>query len=459
MCHFNIKHCIVLFLFTCLITTSCKKAIEVDPPINQIVSSEVFKNDSTAKSAVLGIYSEMMRTQAQFCAGQTTLYAGMSANELYFYSPDIRREFVDNEISNVNHLILANVFWNPAYKHIYTTNLCLERLAGSNITPSLKACLRGEALFLRVFCYFHLVNLFGDVPLILTTDYEKNARMPRTPESEVYEQMVTDLTEAAEILPSAYESGTRARVTKWAAKALLARVYLYLKRWDNAEAMASEVINAGLFTLPALTEVFLKTSSETILQLQPVNSVWNTWEGRDILPASANETPKYVLTDRMFQSFETNDNRKTVWVGSRVFNGQAVQYPAKYRVYGSGAPLTEYYIVLRLAEQYLIRAEARTHKLDLGGGLTDLNRIRQRAGLAATAANDTSALLNLLEQERQAELFSEWGHRWYDLKRTGRVNAVMQIINPSTWQSTDALYPIPSGEILLNPSLIQNAGY
>lgn len=459
MCHFNIKYRIVPFLVTCFITVSCKKAIEVDPPINQIISSEVFKNDSTAKSAVLGIYSEMMRTQAQFCAGQTTLYAGMSANELYFFSPDARKEFVDNEISNVNHLILANIFWNPAYKHIYTTNLCLERLSGSNITPSLKANLRGEALFLRAFCYFHLVNLFGDVPLILTTDYQKNARMSRTPANEVYEQMVTDLTEAAEILPSVYESGTRARVTKWAAKALLARVYLYLKRWDNAEVMASEVINAGIFTLPALTDVFLKTSSETILHLQPVNTVWNTWEGRDFLPASSNETPKYILTERMLQSFEVNDNRKAVWVGSRVFNGQALQYPVKYKVYGSGAPLTEYYIVLRLAEQYLIRAEARAHKLDLAGGLTDLNMIRLRAGLAGAAASDTSALLSLVEQERQAELFSEWGHRWYDLKRTGRINAVMLAINPTTWQGTDALYPIPSGEILLNPSLIQNAGY
>jgi hypothetical protein len=72
---------------------------------------------------------------------------------------------------------------------------------------------------------------------------------------------------------------------------------------------------------------------------------------------------------------------------------------------------------------------------------------------------DTPALLSLVEQERQVELFSEWGHRWYDLKRTERVHSVMQAINPATWQDTDALYPIPSGEILLNPSLIQNAGY
>lgn len=442
----------------CLIS-SCSKSIEVDPPVNQIISSEVFKSDSTAKSAVLGIYSEMMRTTGQFCNGQTTLYAGLSANELYFFTPDAKQEFVNNEIGINNHSILAGNFWNVAYKYIYTTNLCLERLQTSTITPSLKASLTGEVLFLRSFCYFYLINLFGDVPLVLTTDYEKNAIMPRTEIAQVYAQLIDDLTQAVTVLPTAYSSTDRARVNKWAAKALLARIYLYQKNWAKAEENASDVINSGMYLLPSLSNVFLKNSTETLLQLQPVNTVWNTWEGREIIPASVNETPKYLLTPRMYLSFEANDNRKTTWVGIRTFAGQLVQYPAKYKVYGNGAPITEYYILLRLAEQYLIRAEARANNNDISNGLSDLNIIRQRAGLSPAIAGNTAELLTLIEQERQVELFAEWGNRWFDLKRTGRINGVMQSINPSTWQPTDALYPIPSGEILLNPFLTQNPGY
>ncbi|MBN8876803.1 MAG: RagB/SusD family nutrient uptake outer membrane protein [Sphingobacteriales bacterium] len=446
-------------LFLTTIFLSCSKSIEVDPPDNQIISTEVFKNDSTAKSAVLGIYSQMMATQAQFSAGQTTLYTGLSANELYYFSPDHKEEFSTAEIGTTNHSVLAGNFWNPAYRFIYAANLCLERLKESSITPSLKASLTGEALVLRAFCYFQLVNLFGDVPLVLTTNYESSSVIPRTPAATIYSQLVNDLSQAALLLSVNYPSSNRVRVNKWAAKALLARVYLFTKNWAKAKEISTEVIGSGLYTLPALDNVFLKTSPEAILQLQPVNPTWNTWEGRDLLPASANETPKYLVTTRLYQTFENGDNRKSVWLGHRTFSGQSLVYPTKYKVYGNGAPLTEYYMILRLAEQYLIRAEASAHSAEIVSGIADLNSIRQRARLPNAVASDTATLLQLIEQERQVELFAEWGHRWYDLKRTGRINQVMQVVLPTTWQSTDALYPIPSSEILLNPFLIQNQGY
>jgi hypothetical protein len=116
-------------------------------------------------------------------------------------------------------------------------------------------------------------------------------------------------------------------------------------------------------------------------------------------------------------------------------------------------------MVLRLAEQYLIRAEARARLGKVPESQADINAIRSRSGLSNTTAADPAALLLAIEKERQVELFSEWGHRWLDLKRTGRADAVLGAEKPTDWQPTDALYPIPQNEILSNPLLTQNLGY
>jgi hypothetical protein len=125
-------------------------------------------------------------------------------------------------------------------------------------------------------------------------------------------------------------------------------------------------------------------------------------------------------------------------------------------------PVTEYTTVLRLGEQYLIRAEARAHLNKISEGLRDLNVIRQRAGLSDAMASDKNSLLNLVQHERQVELFTEWGHRWLDLRRTGKIDEVMGNYasqKGTSWSSNWALYPIPLYDITQNPNLTQNAGY
>ena len=123
-------------------------------------------------------------------------------------------------------------------------------------------------------------------------------------------------------------------------------------------------------------------------------------------------------------------------------------------------------MVLRLAEQYLIRAEANAHSGDLASAIKDLNIIRQRAGLGTLPSSLTQAqVIAAVAQERRIELFAEWGHRWFDLKRTGQVDAVMSEITPQKvgaitgWKSYQQLYPIPQSERQLNPNLTQNPGY
>lgn len=462
----KLLHYIKLFFASVLFVslTGCKKFIEVNPPSNLIVSEMVFRNDSTAKAAISGIYSEMMNNANQFTAGMQTIYTGLYADELYYYSPStITDEYFKNEITQATHSsVLSFLFWDPAYKYIYVSNLCIEKLNGStSVSPAIKKQLIGEAKFIRAFCYFNLVSLFGDVPLITGTDYKENSVMPRSGAGDVYRQMIADLQDSYSSLSSQYPVIDRVRANKWVAAALLARIYLYQKDWVHAEAFANEVINSGLYKLESNpANVFLKNSREAIWQLQPVNPNNNTWEGNVILAASANATPTYLVTNTLLSSFDSGDLRKTSWINSRLFSGQTIYYPYKYKVYGNGAPLTEYYMVLRLAEQYLIRAEAKLNQDKLNEAIDDINTIRTRAGLPTLNYTlNRDQVISAIEKERRIELMFEWGHRWFDLKRTGRVDAVLHALKPATWQATDQLWPIPINQINANPALVQNTGY
>lgn len=454
---------LILSFFTGFILPACKKFIQVAPPNNLIVSDVVFQNDSTAKAAISGIYSEMMNNSNQFCAGAQTLYAGLCADELYYYSPSVSYdEYYKNEITQATHAsVLSFLFWEPAYKYIYISNLCIEKLNSSqSLSPAVKSQLTGEAKFIRAFCYFNLVNLFGDVPLVMHTDYTENQRKARTSTDEVYSQMISDLEDARNLLAANYPTSERTRANKLVATALLARVYLYKKDWANAEAMASMVINSGQYNLVSLSNVFLRNSNEAILQLQPVNPNINTWEGNSMLPASPTATPTFLVSSSLLNSFESNDQRKIVWINSRVYSTQTVFYPAKYKIYSTSSSSSEYYTVLRLAEQYLIRAEARANSDQLQPAVDDINAIRIRAGLPAISYSlSKDQVLLAIQQERKTELMFEWGHRWFDLKRTGRADSILSALKPGTWQATDKLWPIPINQLNANPNLTQNAGY
>lgn len=443
-----------------MILNSCKKFTDIDNPTDQLNSDLVFADSSTAVSTVTGIYSEMLTGRNLFSNSETTLYGGLSADELYFYTPGTRDEFTKNQITQANHFTIDNAFWKPAYKNIYAANLAIEKLAASQqLSVSLKKQLTGEAKFIRAFCYFHLVNLFGDVPLITLSKYQDAAISPRAASAEVYSQILLDLNDAKMLLSPKYVSMERVRPNKWTAAALLSRCYLYIKRWQEAETEASSIIASGDYFLESnLNNVFIKNNTEAIWQLMPVRPGANTYEALEILPLSNFSSPTYLLTSRLRNSFENGDNRKLAWIKSRVFNNDTVYFPYKYKM-SNNPILSEYYSVFRLAEQYLIRAEAEVNQNKITEAVADINFIRNRAGLPNTSANSSQLLKQAIEKERQAELFCEWGHRWYDLKRTGRANDVLSILKPGTWQPTDILWPIPQQEINLNPSLIQNPGY
>lgn len=432
--------------------SSCKKFVELGPPPTQTVQEDVFKTDATATSAVLGLYSGQPYANLVV---PFSGYTGTSADDVKYSTPDATMdEFRNNALSITNSS--NNNVWFYAYQQIKNVNYAIAGLAKSTtLTPSLKDQLLGEAKAQRAFIYFYLVNLYGDVPMPLSDDAVAAAALPRTPAADVWKQIIADLSEATTLLPAAYQGTFRARVNKWSAATLLSRAYLYTKDYVNAEAWATQVINSGTYGLQTPANAFINTSNEIIWQV--ANTTGLSVFGANYLAASGS-IPTYTMYDTLYKSFEAADLRKSNWTGTTTVGTTMYYFVNKYKVRtGTG---NEYNIVLRFAELYLIRAEARAQQNNLSGAKADADVIRTRAGVSPLSSSLTQAqMLLAIEQERKVELFGEWGHRWLDLKRTGRADAVIGGQKPTTWQSTDVLYPVPQQQRDVNARLTQNPGY
>jgi hypothetical protein len=347
----------------------------------------------------------------------------------------------------------------------------------TTLTAAVKQELIGETKFIRAFCNFYLVNIYGNIPLVTTTDYGKNAVLGQSPPEAVYAQIVADLKVAQGLLGAGYldfngnMTTERVRPNSAAAAALLARVYLYEGAYDSAEQQANTVINNPTYKLYqgslGLDSVFLTTSQEAIWQLElPGTDFGNTMDGYIftyiLVAGSPSNYAAYTLSDSLIESFEANDLRRANWVDSVIVGTTTYYIPYKYQAGQTGQAPVEYPTILRLAEQYLIRAEARARRGNLGGAIADLDTVRSRAGLPFTQASSQGDLLTAILHERRVELFTEYGHRWLDLKRTGLVNQVMDNYSTTkggTWTATDSLYPIPYNDLLSDPNLKQNSGY
>jgi len=165
------------------------------------------------------------------------------------------------------------------------------------------------------------------------------------------------------------------------------------------------------------------------------------------------------VSESLINAFENGDKRKEVWLGSVTGETQTFYYPYKYKQNSNQGTSSEYSVMIRLEELYLIRAEARLKRSNLVGAKSDINKIRNRAELPEVVSNNENELLEILLNERRIELFCELGHRFFDLKRTGKINATLTPVKLG-WNETDILWPLPESELLLNPNLLpQNSGY
>lgn len=451
--------------YGCLLVTcfsiACENWVVIDPPKTELTTDNVFASDHSASSAVAGLYSQLITTNFTLLSSGMTLYPGMSADEIYNSNPGLNDEFVQNRLDPFNTTINTHI-WNAAYKYIYHANAILEGLEqSSSISQSMEEKLKGEALFIRSLCYFYLVNLFGDVPFIGSTNYRVNDSEPRMNAVLLYETILRDLSLAEQLLPEVYPTNEKLRANKWVVKAFLARLHLYQGNYEAAIEKSTDLIDSRRFELvDDLNHVFLANSAETIWQLRLDGDSYNTWEGISFIPPEG-VMPNFVIYEDLIKSFGVEDKRVGSWVGTVVVNDDTIFFPRKYKV-RSGAEKIEYYTVFRLAEQYLIRAEAYAQLGMVELARVDLEMIRKRAGYQSLDEHNEATihmdLLGRIFHERRLELFCEWGHRWFDLKRTDRLNSVLGEKKPG-WRITDGLYPIPELQLMANPALVQNPGY
>jgi hypothetical protein len=442
-----------------LLSHSCENFVEVDLPDSQLTAEVVFNDIATAEAAMANIYSKLVN-QTLVCGNSKgiTLLLGSYADELHTYNTGIGEfQFFQNSLT-ATHMDNGAI-WNNSYNLIYVANAIIEGLKESPLNENDKNRLLSEALFIRAFIHFYLLNLYGDIPYVTTTNYEVNASIEKLVATELYSLIISDLEEAKLLSLSGTEVGSNLRVGSNVIRSFLARVYLYDKQWEKAELEASLVIDSGTYNwVASLEDVFLKNSTGTIWQLKPTNEGVATQEAQNFV-FSMGPPPNRALNENLINAFEAGDLRREKWVGSVTTENETWYYPYKYKQYTNEAISSEYSIMIRLEELYLIRAEARLKQGHIDGAKADLNKIRNRAGLPDVISDIEEELLDAILQERRIELFSELGHRFFDLKRTDKINSVLSPVKQG-WNATDVLLPIPESELLLNPNLLpQNPGY
>lgn len=452
----------ITFYIMAFAIVSCDTFVDVDLPESQLTGVTVFEDEATADAAMANIYANIrdngLLTGTQYGLSHNL---GIYTDELKFYGDTSFSSFYfyNNTLLPSNSLIAT--YWNSTYNQIYAANALHEGVNGSSyISQEISDRLQGETLFVRALLHFYLANLYGDIPYITSTDYTENSVVSRMPIPDVYTYIISDLEQAINLLPENYYTASRARPNKYTAIALMARVYLYLESWTNAENLANLILNnAAMYTIEDNPElVFLSDSSETIWQLPPAIEGHATSEATTFTLFSGPPSLSSI-SEPLISSFSENDLRRILWIGEVSDGTNTWYYPKKYKQTGVEAISTEYSIIFRLSELYLIRAEARARNGNLNGAKEDLNQIRLRAGLTEASTTGQQQIIEAILNERKLELFTELGHRFFDLKRNNKLDEVLIPIKPA-WNTDDKLFPIPEIELSLNPNLKpQNIGY
>ncbi len=438
-----------------LILVSCDTLDQ--EPVNQIEVEGAITTNTNAQLALQGMYDGM----------QTADYYGLR----YLYYQDTYTDNLahsgtfttDQEVSsrriNPSNLQIRST-WEEMYSVIRNANFVIFSVpAIENITDEQRAAIEAEARFIRAFVYFDMLRVFGGVPLV--TDFIANTESldlsPRASEEEMYTFLANELTFAENNLGATANRPFRAGPL--AATALLARVHLQAGNYTEAAAKASEVIGSGAYTLQSsYADLFtIKGNNEMILELNFTN-VDGDQSSLAISSDPATGGQKFYLRPDFFTAFQASaaegDERFAVSVLSASSRLRVVKY-FRSSTNDDNVPL------IRLAEMYMIRAEANARAAGAGSLsnteiISDINMIRIRAGLdgltIADLPTNESALNEILVQRRFEFAFE--GHRYSDLQRYGIVGTLF----PANEQFR-VLWPIPLQEIEVNNNLVQNPGY
>lgn len=454
----NLIYYIYATLIGTLLLTSCDDYLDVDIAKDQIDVDKVFNDNTLATAALLEMYT--LSRNNGFLSGNTNgigFLFGCYTDE--FEVTDMKNSFYKNFYNNTvlsSNTALADL-WNHTYKQIYVANNVIIGLENSpQISQNVKEQLMGEALAMRGILHFYLTQTFGPVPYITTTDYNINKQVSKKASNEIMNSVQKDLENAEKLLTTEYLSKDRVRINKSVVLAFLARLHLYQENWETAHYYSEAVINDPNFTIEPLENTFLKNSQSAILQFKPQTEGVNTLEAFTYIFTSL-PAPYGYISKNLLDDFNPLDQRKTKWL-KNVGNDELSFHPFKYKVRATTSQSQEYSVVIRIEEMHLISAEASAELNDWDLCNKRLNALKLRAGLAPVHLTEINGAINAILDERRYELFCEFGHRFYDLKRRKRLSELSA--KKENWNSNLELLPLPEKELTLNQNLLpQNPGY
>lgn len=449
----------LFFYIGLLLFTACEDLIDVGYPSNQLGTPQVFKDVQTANAALAYLYAHV-RDQSVLTGGSYIgigSLCGAYADELdcYYYDQNQYTDIYQNQQQETNTAIAS--VWSASYQQIYYANSVIYGAEHStSLSDDDKDRIKGEALLVRSLIYFYLQQLFGDTPYTTSLDYEYNRTIGRTEAATLLKQLEADVTEASVLLEDDYRDGERIYPNRKVAQLLLARIYLLQEKWMLAEQTAKNILQSPLYQYETdIHEVFHKSGKHILWQLKPQNSGDATSEATFYF-FTGSAPNNYTLTQNLVDAFAGNDLRKQAWMDEVTFNDHSWYRPYKYKNRANNA--NEYSILFRLEEAYFIMAEALAGQNKVDDALPYLNASRERAGLTPLTSSTEEEFYNELLTEKRREFFTEFGHRFLDLKRRGRLSE-LSTLKPE-WEDYKQVWPLPKSELLLNPNLYpQNTGY
>lgn len=442
--------------------SSCREILE-PPPVDLLVDELVLNEAADVEPVRLGLYNAFRGLGAPMViAGDFTADFIQHNGTFAVYN-----ELANKQITAAN--AAAGAFWGAVYNTVYLANFIEERIATvPGVNEATQKEILAEARFLRGLANFLGAYTFGGIPQVTTTNITTNRNIPKATREAILQSVLADYNAALPDLPATNSNKTVAKTfaTQNAVRAALARYYLYQKDWVQAEKFATQIIDSKLQTLPAtIAEVFFQEyDAETILEVAYANNssddpgtstfgLNDLFRGRrEVIPANS-----YINTIN-----ETNAGDRSLTISFDPLKQRGRDNGWSVLKYGSPDDANNNITIFRLAEQYLVRAEARAQQGRIVGAnsaQTDINVLRNRAKAPNASLSAQADALLTIEKERVYELSFE-GHRWYDLKRTGRIQTVMTAFSPN-WNEKYQLWPIPQSEIQRNKALAgaQNPGY
>ena len=496
----------ILLLILLMSFSSCDDFLTIVPE-TQLSSATFFKTENDFIQAVNGAYAPLRG----YYNGPAWLLGELHSDNT-FYMRNVLFGAVENSenladfsvpVSNgttPNSNVLAA--WRGLYLIIARANQVLEPIDAVEFNQDSKNNVKGQALFLRAFSYFHLVRYFGKVPLhLVPVPGRDGAALPLSEEAAVFDQIIKDLTEAIPLLPQK-STQLPGRVTQGAARTLLADVFIYRKRWSDAEQVLAPVISSGQYSLMSSYALAFpknstnKNNSESVFEIQfregpdglqgnflyqhlpypltvaEVRSLFNTGNPQP-LDGQGNNIP----TPDIIAAYETGDLRKDVSIDVITVSGRPGTNKltpiirkfrdnhAQHNNHGVNWP------VYRYAEVLLLMAEALNEQGKSGEAAALLNQVRTRAGLAASTAAGQGPMREAIFRERRVELAFE-NKRWFDIMRTDRIQEIIVpygqriVANPlayyfppiagavprsNVFTNLDKFYPYPAAESEISP--------